>query len=141
MNRVLRLCPAALLLLVTTTACDAAASTPPTAVPTPQAVACTRLPDAVLPHSAGMLTEQQTGAYCLPRGERVDVFLTAAKGGQWQPVHASGDGVLAPTSTGVMTAPLGVTPAMFIGATDGTAVLTSGTASGATWKVTVVVKG
>ncbi|KOV65254.1 hypothetical protein [Streptomyces sp. MMG1121] len=103
--------------------------------------ACAKLPDDVLPHSAGQLTQQHSGVYCLPHGQRVDVFLTAGKSGRWQPVHASGNGVLAPANTGVMTAPVGVTPAMFMGATDGTAVLTSTTPSGHRWKVTIEVTG
>ncbi|WP_157597257.1 hypothetical protein [Streptacidiphilus rugosus] len=137
---------AAAALLAALAGCDSAApprqasSTTVAAAPAP---ACEKLPEGSLPHSAGMLTEQQTGAYCLPRGQRLDVFLTATKGSQWRPVHASGaGGVLAPANTGVMTAPLGVTPAMFVGATDGTATLSSATASGAaTWTVTVVVEG
>ena len=146
MNRALRLLPLVAVALLT--ACSSAAPSPsaaaPAAHPSPTATtlpACTKLPDPVLPHSAGELTEQQTGAYCLPRGQRVDIFLTAASSDDaWKPVQASG-AVLAPTNTGVMTAPLGVTPAMFVGTSDGTSVLSSSAASGRAWKVTIVVKG
>ncbi|MCX3060949.1 hypothetical protein [Streptomyces beihaiensis] len=95
----------------------------------------------MLPHSAGQLTEQHSGVYCLPRGQRLDIFLTAGKGGRWQPVRVSGKDVLAPANTGVMTAPVGVTPAMFVGAGDGTAVLTSRAPSGNRWRVVIEVKG
>ncbi|MEU8694144.1 hypothetical protein [Streptomyces sp. NPDC048665] len=117
----------------------AAAPAPTSSAPTPSA--CAKLPGGVLPHSAGQLTQAHRGVYCLPRGQRVDVFLTAGKSGRWQPVHADGNGVLAPANTGVVTAPVGVTPAMFVGATDGTAVLTSGTPSGGRWRVTIEVEG
>jgi hypothetical protein len=138
----LTLLPAALAPLLA--ACDSTAAQPApattkaAAAPAPP---CAKLPDPVLPQSAGALTEQQNAVYCLPRGQRVDVFLTAVKGSRWQPVKASGDGVLTPTNTDVMTAPIGVTPAMFVGTTDGTSVLTSSTPSGGSWKVTVVVEG
>ena len=147
MNRALRLLPLAAVALLT--ACSSAAPSAPSAAPAASAAdpsptvlpACAKLPDPVLPHSAGELTEQQAGVYCLPRGQRVDVFLTAATSSDaWQPVHSTG-AILAPTNTGVMTAPLGVTPAMFVGTTDGTSVLTSSAPSGKAWKVTIVVKG
>ncbi|WP_042419225.1 hypothetical protein [Streptacidiphilus anmyonensis] len=144
MNRALRLLPLAAVALLS--ACSSAAPASPAAAPAPDPSptvlpACTKLPEPVLPHSAGELTQQQSGAYCLPRGQRVDIFLTAAHSGDtWQPVQATG-AILAPANTGVMTAPLGVTPAMFVGTTDGTSVLTSAAPSGKTWKVTIVVKG
>jgi hypothetical protein len=160
-NRVLRVLPV-LLVPFLATACSsgspgaaAPASTP--SAPAPSAAAststsavaaaaapapaCTQLPAGVLPHSAGQLTEQQKGVYCLPKGGRVDIFLTAVRGSQWGQVQASGAPVLAPANTGVMTAPLGVTPGMFVGTADGTAVLSSTTKSGQSWKVTLVVKG
>ncbi|WP_042367862.1 hypothetical protein [Streptacidiphilus neutrinimicus] len=143
MNRALRLLPLAAVALLT--ACGSSAPTPaaaPAPDPSPTVLpACAKLPEPVLPHSAGELTQQQSGAYCLPRGQRVDIFLTAAQSGDtWQPVQATG-AILAPANTGVMTAPLGVTPAMFVGTTDGTSVLSSAAPSGKTWKVTIVVKG
>ncbi|MEY9871289.1 hypothetical protein ABH931_000754 [Streptacidiphilus sp. MAP12-33] len=147
MNRALGVLPLAAIVLLA--ACSGAAApaaapaaSPATANPSPTVLpACAKLPDPVLPHSAGELTEQQHGVYCLPRGQRLDIFLTAAKSADvWTPVQATGS-VLAPTSTGVMTAPLGVTPAMFVGTADGTSQLTSTAPSGARWTVTVVVKG
>ncbi|MEY9845106.1 hypothetical protein [Streptacidiphilus sp. MAP5-3] len=153
MNRVLRILPVLLLPFVATacTSGSSSASAPASSAPASAAAssaaaaapapACTQLPAGVLPHSAGQLTEQQNGAYCLAKGGRVDVFLTAVKGSQWGQVQASGAQILAPANTGVMTAPLGVTPAMFVGTADGTAVLTSTTKSGGSWKVTIVVKG
>ncbi|WP_225834605.1 hypothetical protein [Streptomyces sp. NK08204] len=138
MNRALRTAPLALVALLSACSSPAPAAAPhpsPTVLP-----ACTKLPAPALPHSAGQLTERQNGVYCLPRGGRVDVFLTAAKRSDlWHPVKASGS-VLTPTSTGVMTAPLDVRPAMFVGAEEGTAVLTSSTPSGSTWRATIVVK-
>jgi hypothetical protein len=141
-NRALRLLPLAAAALLSACSSGAAPAAAPAPDPSPTVLpACAKLPDPVLPHSAGELTEQQAGVYCLPRGQRVDIFLTAAKSGDtWQPVQASG-AVLAPTNTGVMTAPLGVTPAMFVGTSDGTSVLSSSAPSGRTWKVTIVVKG
>ncbi|MFB7504926.1 hypothetical protein [Streptomyces broussonetiae] len=137
---VLTLMAAALL-----SACSAAPTTvaavpaPSSAPPSPPA--CAKLPAGVLPHSAGQLTQEREGVYCLPRGQRVDVFLSAGKSGRWQPVQTAGNGVLAPANTGVMTAPVGVTPAMFVGTTDGTAVLSSSNPSGGRWRVTIEVKG
>ncbi|MEY9965186.1 hypothetical protein ABIA33_003228 [Streptacidiphilus sp. MAP12-16] len=119
--------------------------------PTPVAVtaasapapACHSLPAPVLPHSAGSLTQITLGTYCLTVGQRVDVFLTApssASGDKWGAVASSDQGVLVPTSSGVLTAPLGVTPGLFVGATRGTAVLRSSTSTGMSWQVTVVVR-
>ncbi|MBF9070271.1 hypothetical protein [Streptacidiphilus fuscans] len=156
MNRVLRALPVLLLPFLVTACSSSGSSSPSAAAPSAgassapasssaaaaaPAAACTQLPAGVLPHSAGELTEQQNGVYCLPKGGRVDVFLTAVKGSQWGQVQASGAQILAPANTGVMTAPLGVTPAMFVGTADGTAVLTSSTKAGQNWKVTLVVKG
>ncbi|WP_037603604.1 hypothetical protein [Streptacidiphilus rugosus] len=127
-------------LLATLSGCAGSAAKTPAAAPTPQP-SCSKLPDPVLPHSAGTLTEQQAGVYCLPMGDRVDVFLTAARGGRWQPVHASDGGtVVTPTNTGVMTAPLGVTPAMFVGTAVGVTRISSSTTSGKSWTVTLVVR-
>ncbi|WP_369394880.1 hypothetical protein AB5J72_50965 [Streptomyces sp. CG1] len=143
MNRtlsVLTLVAAALLSACSARASTVAAAPAPTSTP-PSPPACAKLPAGVLPHSAGQLTQEHKGVYCLPRGQRVDIFLTARKSGRWQPVHIAGNGVLAPANTGVMTAPVGVTPAMFVGTTDGTAALTSTTPSGGRWKVTIEVKG
>jgi hypothetical protein len=141
-NRALRLLPLAAVALLSACTSGAAPSAATAPDPSPTVLpACTKLPDPVLPHSAGQLTEQQAGVYCLPRGQRVDIFLTAAKSGDtWRPVQASG-AILAPANTGVMTAPLGVTPAMYVGTSDGTSVLSSAAPSGKTWTVTIVVKG
>ncbi|WEO93730.1 hypothetical protein A6P39_006750 [Streptomyces sp. FXJ1.172] len=132
---------AAALLSACTTGTRPVAATPAPTSPASAPPACAKLPAAVLPHSAGQLTQEHSGLYCLPRGRRVDVFLTAQNRDRWQPVQASGNGVLAPANTGVMTAPMGVTPAMFVGAADGTAVLTSTTAAGGRWRVTIEVEG
>ncbi|MEZ0094044.1 hypothetical protein [Streptacidiphilus sp. EB129] len=115
----------------------AAATTPPPACKPPA--------PAVLPHSAGTLDQTSTGAFCLPVGQSIDVFLTAPnttapQSDRWAEVASSDSAVLSPGNTGVLTAPLGVTPGVFVGAVPGTSVLSSHSPDGRAWQVTVVVR-
>ncbi|WP_344441658.1 hypothetical protein [Kitasatospora nipponensis] len=137
-----RLACAALSVLVAVlaTGCSAA-QTRSTAQPTS---ACRQPPEAVLPRTAGTLTEADSGVFCLPVGSRLAVFLTpppadTTSAGRWSTVLSSSPPVLADAGTGVLTAPVGVTPGIFQGASAGRARLTSGTLDGGTWQVTVVV--
>jgi hypothetical protein len=101
---------------------------------------CTALPQGSLPDSAGSLTERDAGTYCLPLGGRVDIFLTAhPQTDRWQRPQNSAPASLQPTSTGIMTAPVGVTVAMLVATAPGTAALSSDTTSGHHWRVTLVV--
>ncbi|POX52812.1 hypothetical protein [Streptomyces sp. Ru72] len=115
------------------------ASSSPTAV----AVRCHRLPPATLPRSAGSLTQADAGAFCLRVGQRVDVFLAAPKGAaqgtRWRAIGSSSPQVLAPVGTGVMTAPLGVTPGLFVARSPGVSTLTSTCPDGTSWRATLVV--
>lgn len=112
---------------------------------TPPAAACRALPAAVLPHAAGSLSQADTGTYCLSLGRQVDVFLTApgdhpAQSARWSPVTSSSPNVLTATSSGVLTAPMGVTPGIFVGTARGTAVVASRLPGGRTWRAVVVVR-
>lgn len=131
--------------LLTTGCAAATAATPSTAPSTPQAPRCHQPRPAALPHAWGSLSQTDSGAYCLPVGKQIDVFLTApgdspAQSARWGQIRSSDAQVLAPTSTGVLTAPLGVTPGIFLGRAPGTAELTSATTTGKPWTVTIVVR-
>ncbi len=108
----------------------------------------------MLPRTAGTLTEADSGTFCLPAGGQLAVFLapltgadgtnaangvTSAAANRWSGVVSSAPQVLAATSTGVLTAPVGVTPGLFQGATAGAARLASSTADGRSWQVTIVI--
>jgi len=128
-----------------TAGCSASAAEPSATPSTSQAAPhCHQPHQASLPHSWGSLSESDSGAYCLPLGKRIDVFLTAPgrslqRSARWSTIRSSDPKVVAPTNTGVFTAPLGVTPGLFLGKAPGTAVLTSSTPSGKPWTVTIVV--
>ncbi|MGF1430388.1 hypothetical protein [Kitasatospora sp. LaBMicrA B282] len=114
----------------------AAAAAPAAAAPT---AACRQLPDAVLPHTAGSLTEAESGSYCLAVGDQLTVFLTASQG-HWAPVTSSGPAVLAAAPTSMLTAPIGVTPGLFAAKATGTVRLSSQDGTGHSWQVTLVVR-
>ncbi|MDH6108531.1 hypothetical protein P3T36_003825 [Kitasatospora sp. MAP12-15] len=128
-----------------TTATTARAATTASAHPAAQAAAaCRQPPEAVLPGMAGTLTEADSGVFCLPLGSRLAVFLTPPSGdptsaGRWSAVVSSSPPVLTDAGAGMLTAPIGVTPGIFQGTRAGEARLSSGTAAGKTWQVTVVV--
>lgn len=124
------------------TGAQAAAHSSPNAQSVP---ACTTPPPGELPHAAGSLTQTDTGVYCLTEGQQIDVFLTASSGSGtagtgWSQITSSGTAVLTPLSSGVLTAPRGVTPGIFLGAVRGTATLSSRLPNGKTWTATVVVQ-
>lgn len=124
----------AALLSAALTGCSAASTATLPACHSPEA--------AVLPHTAGSLTQADSGTYCLAAGQTLAVFLTAtsttARSG-WSAITVSDTAVLGYGNTGVMTAPIDVTPGMFVGLTRGTATLDSTLPSGAAWKVVIVV--
>ncbi|MFJ8364096.1 hypothetical protein [Streptomyces sp. NPDC093984] len=141
---------AALVATALLTGCTSAAATsaPPSAPPTSSsptgvAVRCHQLHPATLPRSAGSLTQADSGAFCLRIGQRVDVFLAAPEGAvqgmSWRAIGSSNPHVLAPVGTGVMTAPLGVTPGLFVARSPGASTLTSTRPDGTSWRVTLVV--
>ncbi|MDH6580562.1 hypothetical protein [Kitasatospora sp. MAP5-34] len=113
--------------------------------------ACRQPPEAVLPRTAGTLTEADSGTFCLPVGGQIAVFLAPPAGvaggtsgaavgaDRWSGVVSSAPQVLTATSTGVLTAPLGVTPGIFRGTAAGEARLASSTATGRSWQVTIVI--
>jgi hypothetical protein len=113
--------------------------------PSGTTAACTKLPAADIPGAVGTVTEADSGTFCLPLGQRVDVFLTVpggpgSKGPRWSPAASSDRTVLAPRTSGILTAPLGVTPGVFQSLRPGTVTLTSRLAPGRAWKVTIVVQ-
>ncbi|WP_035846246.1 hypothetical protein [Kitasatospora azatica] len=122
------LAPLALLL----TACGAPTAQPP-------AAACQSPAEAVLPHTAGTLAETDSGSFCLAPGQQLSVFLTATGSAHWSAVSSSDPQVLAPAKA-PLTAPIGVTPALFGATAAGTARLTSQDGTGHDWAVTVVVR-
>jgi hypothetical protein len=112
-----------------------------TAAAVPSVPACRQPPPAVLPHSAGSLDETSSGAYCLPAGDNIAVFLHAGAGPStaWAAITSSNPQILEPQPSGVLTAPLGVTPGIFAGTRAGVATLSSTAANGRAWTVTIVV--
>jgi hypothetical protein len=134
------LVPTLLLLLLSCTACTAQGASGATGDAGPaKAPDCQKPADPVLPDTAGTLAETDTGSFCLPAGQRLTVFLTAAGTAHWSAVTSSDPHVLAPAKAPV-TAPIGVTPALFAATTPGTVALTSQDGTGRAWRVTVVVR-
>ncbi|NUR00867.1 MAG: hypothetical protein HOY79_31375 [Streptomyces sp.] len=110
------------------------------------ATACNQPPPASVPGAAGALTEAESGTYCLAVGQQLDVFLTAPGGRRpgatrWTPITTSAPHVLPPRSSGILTAPVGVTPGIFQAIGPGAAELTSNVpGTDRAWHVTVLVR-
>ena len=102
---------------------------------------CRAPADTGLPHSAGSLTQTDTGAYCLGVGKILDIFLTAPAGASagWSQIKIKDTSVLAYGNNGVMTAMRGETPGVVIGQTRGVSTVTSTLPNGQTWTATIVV--
>jgi hypothetical protein len=122
----------AVLLCLAVSGCSGTSSQTPT---------CQKPAEAVLPGAAGTLDETSTGTYCIRTGDTLDVFLHApAPAQRWTPIASSKPDVLAPQRTGILTAPVGVTPGIFAAMHAGTAVLSSSRPNGPSWSVTVLVQ-
>jgi hypothetical protein len=140
---------------------DAGAAGPPTGRPSPASASaasptttsaasaarsCTTPPAADVPGAAGALTQADSGTFCLAVGQQIDVFPTSPQGQKpgvprWTPVTASAPHVLAPRSSGILTAPVGVTPGIFQAMAPGTVQLTSALpGSGHTWHVAILIR-
>jgi hypothetical protein len=145
MSRAARLMPAVAVLVAAgatpaVAACARGTAPATTATAVSSRPACHQPPEATVPGAAGALDETSSGAYCLPAGQAIDVFLHAADpAARWSPIKSSDPAVLRPQRTGVLTAPVGVTPGIFGGQRSGTATLSSSTPDGRTWTVTIVV--
>jgi hypothetical protein len=114
-----------------------ACSSAPAALP-----ACRNPEAAVLPHTAGSLTQSDTGTYCLGIGQTLDVFLTAPSASsvtRWSQITIADTSVLGYGNDGMMTPPLNVTPGVVTGVSRGTSTVTSTLPGGRTWSATVVV--
>jgi hypothetical protein len=134
--------PAALTLAALCLSTVAACAKPGQATSPEAAPACQQPAEAVMPGAAGMLDETSAGAYCLPVGSLIDVFLHAKdpKAARWSAVASSDPSVLQPQRTGVLTPVVGVTPGIFGGMKAGQATLSSVLPGGSTWSVTIVVR-
>lgn len=121
-----------------TSAVAATSGAPATSSPLPS---CQAPGPASLPHSAGSLTQADTGVYCLGVGKLLDIFLTAPAGStdRWSEISVTDTSVLAYGNNGVMTAMRDVTPGVVIGRSRGTTTVTSTLPDGKTWTATVVV--
>jgi hypothetical protein len=121
-------------------ACSGASATTAT-VSNATLPSCTAPTDSGLPHSAGSLTQTDTGTYCLGVGKILDIFLTAPVGatGGWSQVQINDTTVLAYGNNGVMTAMRGETPGVVVGQTRGVSTVTSTLPNGKTWTATIVV--
>ncbi|WBP86165.1 hypothetical protein [Kitasatospora cathayae] len=128
--------PLPLPLLLLLTACATQGTTGATATGNTD---CRPPAEAVLPGTAGTLAETDTGSFCLPTGQRLTVFLTATGTAHWSAVTSSDPRVLAPAKA-PLTAPVGVTPALFAANGPGTAQLTSQDGTGHRWQATIVVR-
>ncbi|MBR7831233.1 hypothetical protein KDK95_33310 [Actinospica sp. MGRD01-02] len=135
-------CLALLSPLAALSACSSS-STPNAAVVTSNAAlpACTAPADGGLPHTAGSLTQTDTGAYCLGVGKILDIFLTAPAGSAagWSEIRIKDTTVLAYGNNGVMTAMRGETPGVVVGRARGVSTVTSTLPDGRTWTATIVV--
>jgi hypothetical protein len=103
-----------------------------------------RAPEApALPHTAGSLTQSDTGVYCLAAGQILDVFLTTpagtAAGVRWAQIKTGDNTVLGYGNSGVLTPPINVTPGVFVGVHAGFTTLTSTLPDGTAWHATIVV--
>jgi hypothetical protein len=127
-------------LLATAVVAGTAACAAPQAPAAPPP-SCQAPPEAVLPHTAGALDETSSGAYCLALGDSMGVFLHSTDTARlrWAEIKSSDAGVLKAQQTGVLTAPVGVTPGIFGATAAGTATLSSTEPDGHTWTVTIVV--
>jgi uncharacterized iron-regulated membrane protein len=124
-------------------------SGPPSATPSSvgaPARSCKTPPAADVPGAAGALTQADSGTFCLALGEQIDVFLTSPEGQKpgvprWAPIATSDAHVLTQRSSGILTAPVGVTPGIFEALTRGTVQLTSTIPGGTrTWHVAVLIR-
>ncbi|MDH6114677.1 hypothetical protein P3T36_001029 [Kitasatospora sp. MAP12-15] len=132
----------AALLLLLTAGCagpvaHAAAPTTPAARP------CRAAGEAVLPHTAGTLTQADGGArICLRTGQQVAVLLHSPAtdpAGRWQPIEIRPGGRVRRGDSRVMTPSVGTTTGLFTATAAGETELTSRQASGAVWHLTLVV--
>lgn len=112
----------------------------------PSAGTCKEPPAADVPGAAGALSQTDSGTYCLALGRQIDVFLTAPGARRpgvtrWTSVATSAPHVLGMRSSGILTAPVGVTPAIFQALTPGIAQLTSNLpGTSLTWHVAILVR-
>lgn len=123
--------------LLASCAALSACSAAPAALP-----ACHSPEAAVLPHTAGSLTQADSGAYCLAIGQTLDVFLTAPTSvnvTRWGRITITDTSVLGYGNNGTMTPPLNVTSGVVTGLSRGTSTITSELPGGRTWTATVVV--
>lgn len=112
--------------------------------PAPTGGPCKTPPAADIPGAAGALTQTASGTFCLTVGRQLQVFLTApgpprADAARWSSVTSSDLSVLAPRSSGILTAPLGVTPGVFQALSPGTVELSSRLAPDREWHVLIQV--
>lgn len=123
----------------TASAAPAAGQTGTGAAPAATA-ACKQPPAGSLPGSAGALTQDDSGVFCLAVGGRIDVFLTrpgTSGTTRWSGITTSDPKVLAPADGGMLTAPMGVTPGLFHAVSAGQSRLESRLPDGRTWQVTI----
>lgn len=96
----------------------------------------------MLPHTAGSLTQADTGAYCLAVGQTLDVFLTAptpSAAARWSPVTITDGSVLGYGNASAMTPPIDVTSGAVVGLARGATTLSSTLPNGTRWAATIVV--
>jgi hypothetical protein len=122
-------------------ACSPASTTTAAVTSNAALPSCKAPADTGLPHSAGSLTQTDTGAYCLGVGKILDIFLTAPAGasGGWSEIKIKDTSVLAYGNNGVMTSMRGETPGVVVGQTRGVSTVTSALPNGQTWTATIVV--
>lgn len=141
-QRIAACCLAFVLTPIAVAACSAtSASTATVATSNAALPSCTAPADNGLPHSAGSLTQTDTGAYCLGVGKILDIFLTAPTGStaRWSEIQIKDTTVLAYGNNGVMTAMRGETPGVVVGQARGVSTVTSTLPNGKTWTATIVV--
>jgi len=117
-------------------------SAPPT---TPAAATCAQPHQATLPDGAGLITNADSGSFCVQTGQKIDILLAVATSdgtaqGRWAEVSDSNPDVLQSQDASALITPVGVTSGIFKATKAGIAQLTSTRSDGKAWTVTIVVR-
>ncbi|MGW1077100.1 hypothetical protein [Streptomyces sp. NPDC002537] len=132
--------PATALALLLLTGCGGHTAQTARPSPTPP---CHNPDKAVLPHTAGTITETDNGGrICVAHGQEIAVFLSAHTTDahqHWQPITSQPGAAVTRDNNGMVTPTIGTTVGLFTPKAPGEIQLTSRRESGGTWRATLVV--
>lgn len=133
----------AVLATLTLAAAGCSSTGAPASIAASSLPACRAPEAAVLPQTAGSLSETDSGAFCLASGQVLDVFLTTpanhAPGTRWSQISTADTSVVGYGNAGVLTPPVNVTAGVFDALRRGATTLSSTLPDGTAWHVTIVV--